>query len=75
VVADIRELYRRASESCGQRVLAVRDDQWHAVTPCSEWDVRALVNHLVGENLWVPPLFEGKSIADVGDQFDGDVLG
>jgi uncharacterized protein (TIGR03086 family) len=33
------------------------------------------VNHVVAENLWVPPLFEGKTIREVGDRFDGDVLG
>jgi uncharacterized protein (TIGR03086 family) len=37
--------------------------------------VRALVNHLVSENLWTPPLMEGKTIAEVGDLYDGDVLG
>ena len=73
--ADIRELFRRASESCGLRVLAVRDAEWRGGTPCSKWDVRALVNHIVSENLWVPPLFDGKTIDEVGDRFDGDVLG
>ena len=42
---------------------------------CDEWDVRALVNHIVSGNLWVPELVGGKSIADVGDRLDGDVLG
>ena len=34
-----------------------------------------LVNHIVNEMLWVPPLLEGATIAEVGDRFDGDVLG
>jgi uncharacterized protein (TIGR03086 family) len=72
---DIAGLYRRASDRYGSLVQAVKDDQWGQPTPCREWDVRTLVNHLVNENLWVPPLFEGKRIADVGDRFDGDVLG
>ena len=42
---------------------------------CGDWDVRALVNHIVSGNLWVPELVGGKSIADVGDRLDGDVLG
>ena len=46
-----------------------------SATPCDDWDVRTLVNHVVGELLWVPPLLEGKTIAEVGDRFDGDVLG
>ena len=37
--------------------------------------MRDLVNHLAGEHLWAPPLLEGMTIEEVGDQFDGDVLG
>lgn len=29
----------------------VADDQWTAPTPCAEWDVRGVVDHLVGMNL------------------------
>jgi uncharacterized protein (TIGR03086 family) len=36
---------------------------------------RYLVNHVVGEDLWVPPLLAGSTIAEVGDRFDRDVLG
>jgi len=72
---DITELHRRAVENFAQKVQQVSDDQWGAPTPCTEWDVRALVNHVVGEELWVKPLVDGKSIEDVGTAFDGDVLG
>ena len=70
-----RDLYARALKQFGEKVHAVREDQWANATPCSEWDVRALVNHLVNENLWVPPLLEGRTIEEVGDRFDGDQLG
>jgi uncharacterized protein (TIGR03086 family) len=53
----------------------VSDDDWSAPTPCAEWDVRALVNHVVGEELWTVPLADGATIAEVGDRFDGDLLG
>ncbi|MDX6325512.1 MAG: hypothetical protein QOK15_1866 [Nocardioidaceae bacterium] len=69
------ELHRRAVEAWQARVDAVRQDQWSAATPCAEWDVRALVNHVVGEELWTSPLVEGSTIEEVGDRFDGDVLG
>jgi uncharacterized protein (TIGR03086 family) len=74
-VTDTRELFQRATDSFGAKVGAVGDDQWHEATPCTDWDVRALVNHLVGECRWMPPLLEGKTIADVGDALDGDLLG
>jgi uncharacterized protein (TIGR03086 family) len=74
-VSEIVELYRKSVEQFGGFVAQVRDDQWSSSTPCTEWDVRALVNHIVNENLWMPPLLEGKTIAEVGDRFDGDVLG
>src|SRR5439155_14251464 len=72
---DVQGFHGRAVEAFGGLVRAVGDERWAGSTPCAEWDVRALVNHLVGENLWTPPLFEGKTIADVGDAYDGDVLG
>lgn len=50
-------------------------DGWAGSTPCTEWDVRALVNHLVGEIRWMVPLFDGRSVADVGDSLSGDLLG
>ena len=50
-------------------------DDWSAPTPCTDWNVRALVNHVVGEDRWTKPLVDGKTIAEVGDAFDGDLLG
>jgi uncharacterized protein (TIGR03086 family) len=72
---DLVTQHRRVVEGWISRVAEVGDDQWALPTPCSEWDVRALVNHVVGESLWTAPLLEGKTIEEVGDQFDGDVLG
>jgi len=72
---DVPDLYRRAQDAFGRNVHGVGDDQWSAGTPCTEWDVRTLVNHVIGEIKWAVPLFAGSTIAEVGDQFDGDLLG
>jgi uncharacterized protein (TIGR03086 family) len=56
-------------------VQQVRADQWTLPTPCSEWDVRSLVNHVVAEARWTAPLLAGRTIAEVGDSLDGDLLG
>ncbi len=75
MTVDEQELHRRAANAFGDRVDAVTDDQWHLPTPCERWDVRTLVNHLVYENRWTPPLLEGRTIAEVGDRYEGDLLG
>ena len=69
------EQHQRATAEFGSRVHAIKADQWGDPTPCTEWDVRTLVNHLVNEQLWVPPLMNGATVADVGDALDGDLLG
>ena len=71
----IQDDFRRAIEQFGQKVHAVGDDHWTNATPCTDWDVHALVNHLVFEASWVRPLLDGVTIAEVGDRFDGDLLG
>ncbi len=72
---DVIELHRRTVEAFVDRVEAIGDGQWGDSTPCSQWDVRALVNHVVGEDRWTAPLLGGSTIAEVGDRFDGDLLG
>ncbi|NUK07310.1 TIGR03086 family protein [Streptomyces lunaelactis] len=76
---DVATLLARHTEALAlftERVHAVGADQWDAPTPCTDWSVRDLVNHLTAEQLWVPPLVtEGAGIEDIGDAYDGDVLG
>jgi uncharacterized protein (TIGR03086 family) len=75
MAADLVELHGR----CGQRFAAlaagVRPAQWHDRTPCSQWDVQALAHHLLYEQRWVPPLLEGLTLGQVGDRFEGDLMG
>ncbi len=56
-------------------VAGVGSDQWHDATPCTEWDVRTLVHHLLYEQRWVPPVLKGQTIEQVGDRFEGDLMG
>ena len=72
---DIPAVFRRSVAEFGTRAGQIGDHQWQAATPDEGWTVRDLVNHVVGEDLWAPPLLAGSTIAEVGDRFDGDVLG
>lgn len=74
-MTDIAELHAEAVDATGNIVAAIPADRWHADTPCEGWDVRMLVNHVVAGNLWAAELAAGRTIEDVGDRLDGDVLG
>lgn len=69
------ELHKRANQAVSQLVATIKDDQWTAPTPCTDWTVRDLLNHLTYENLWVAPLMDGKTVTEVGNKFEGDLLG
>jgi uncharacterized protein (TIGR03086 family) len=71
---DAGTSYRRSVEGWVKTVSNVTKD-WSRPTPCTEWDVRALVNHVVYEERWTKPLVDRKTIAEVGDSLEGDLLG
>lgn len=72
---ELITLHRRTVEHWAAHVAGVENDQWGDPTPCAQWSVRDLVNHVVGEELWSVPLVRGATMKEVGSQFDGDVLG
>ncbi len=45
---DELKLLQGVLTKTGDLVAGVRDDQWDLPTPCPEYDVRTLTNHLVG---------------------------
>jgi uncharacterized protein (TIGR03086 family) len=74
-MSEAKDLFARAVGEFDRRVKRVGSDQWNDQTPCTEWRVRDLVNHLVYEDKWAPPILAGKTIEEVGDAFEGDLLG
>jgi uncharacterized protein (TIGR03086 family) len=73
--ATTGQLYVRAMQQTERFIGNVQPEQWSDPTPCTEWTVRDVVNHIVGENLWAAEIFQGKTMADVGDRLDGDLVG
>ncbi|MCC5480410.1 TIGR03086 family metal-binding protein [Streptomyces sp. NPDC059680] len=59
---DPRPVYARATEQAAALVKTVRPEHLGAPTPCSEFDVRALLGHIVGAT---------RRIAVVGEGGDG----
>ena len=72
---DVPTQHQMAAAAFGRLVEQVGDGQWCDPTPCAAWNVRQLVNHIVYENRWAVPLLAGNRVADVGDTFEGDLLG
>lgn len=71
---DSKELFKRSvllADSCVRRVQKAQLDN---ETPCTEWNLRELLNHMVYELSWVPDLLAGKTIAEVGEKYEGDLL-
>lgn len=65
--AELLLRFQRAQAQVTDRVDAVEAGQWDAPS-LPGWTVADLVAHLIGEQLWVPPLLAGRSVAEVGDE-------
>ncbi|WP_127781853.1 TIGR03086 family metal-binding protein [Rhodococcus sp. X156] len=73
--APARELLQEGFDHFTRVVHQLPDDAWTNQTPCTDWTVRDLLNHVTAEHLWAPRLLAGETMAQVGDAYDGDVLG
>ena len=62
---DAIELLAGVLAKTGDVIAGVGDDQWQLATPCDDYDVRALVNHIVG---WIQVFEAGCH----GRAFQGD---
>jgi uncharacterized protein (TIGR03086 family) len=72
---NAKALFNEAVREASGCALLVGPEQFGDPTPCDEWNVRALLNHMVYELSWAPDLLAGKTVAEVGDKFEGDLLG
>jgi len=65
----------RVNDGFAQRLASVQPDQWTAPTPCTEWDVWALVNHVVGADCRYTMLLHDATAGEVDATRTVDHLG
>lgn len=75
ISSDLLALHAVAVRRFDELVDEIPGEAWDAPTPCTEWTVRDLLGHMTYEACWAPPLLGGATLAEVGDRFDGDLLG
>ena len=73
--AGLIDRFVLASAAFERRLGAVRSEQWAWSTPCTEWDVRRLVNHMTRGNLSYVRLVHGGTSAEFLRLRDVDALG
>lgn len=68
---DLTRLFRAATADADRLIAGVAPDQFDATTPCEGWNVRDLVNHLVGGNKF----FLARATGTPGPSREGDFIG
>jgi len=71
----IVDRFTAASGAFGEKLGTVRPGQLTWRTPCTEWDVRQLVNHMTRGNLSYVRLLDGATSAEFLRLRDADALG
>jgi hypothetical protein len=72
---DHVELLMVANDEFAGRLRLVGPADWQRPTPCSKWDVRPLVNHVVGANVRYQLLLDRAPTEQVEATRDVDHLG
>jgi uncharacterized protein (TIGR03086 family) len=74
-LADPADSYSRALDATSRFVAGIGNVDWAAPTPCSEWTVRELLNHVLYGTVWIEDIFAGKTVEDVGSKYEHDLIG
>lgn len=71
------DLHNKGLHQFGMRLHHLQPHEWGLSTPCVDWTVRDLVEHVVAQQRWIPLLVARRlSIADAERELagDGDLL-
>lgn len=61
-MAELTALFGEGVRQFSARVAAVGPDDWGKPTPDADWSVADLVEHLIDEHRWMPPLLGGHDL-------------
>ena len=70
-----KELYAYALDQATAVVVQLEPGQLDLPTPDTEWRVRDLLQHMLYELAWTADIVAGKTVAEVGNRYEGDLLG
>lgn len=71
---DSKAYFNRVLPLAGGCIQHITTDKLSNRTPCSKWNLKILLNHMISELLWLTELLDGKTISQVGKSLDGDLL-
>src|SRR5205085_3530213 len=74
---DVVPTFERVLDRANEVVDRVDPSQYGNATPCTEWDVRAVINHITGGATMFAECVEQGSVPDsrLGELMGGDNLG
>jgi uncharacterized protein (TIGR03086 family) len=75
IIMNGAEALERSGRGFRQRLVEVDSDDWARPTPCDEWSVRDLVNHVVGGNARYAMILAGEPADSVVRTREQDWLG
>jgi uncharacterized protein (TIGR03086 family) len=64
---DMPQIFLAAQRAFSERVHAVIESQWSAPTPDTDWSVADLVDHLIDQHRWFPPLMHRLDLDAAGE--------
>jgi uncharacterized protein (TIGR03086 family) len=71
---DPKRLYLYALEEATKVVEQVEPEHMGLPTPDSEWSVHDLLQHITYELAWTADIVAGRTVGEVGDRYDGELL-
>jgi len=71
---DLKDLFKNCLKQASSVVSQVKTSQFKDPTPDTEWDVKDLIRHMLYELSWAADILDGKTVAEVGNKYNTDLI-